>query len=212
MRLLLAAFIWALVLVSTPAFARDEDSPLGGFYIGPIGGHMQTAATVRLPRDANGNPTGQINDTGGNTFVAGLIGGWSGGSPDGLFYALEARVLFPMEPYPTTIVQFGGLDYVVKNGVQGGLHARIGLQVRNDAAIYGILGVALGQVDYVLSGQSNPRVLWYPQVGGGAEVYLGDGMSVRGDLTFDRIALDLGPLDVRYQVRWTITAAVIYRF
>ncbi|MGG5810913.1 outer membrane protein [Falsiroseomonas sp. CW058] len=184
--------------------------PLSGAFIGPAIGHMQSGATVRFAEAGRG-AAGQINDVSGNTILPGLYAGVSRAVPGGVFYGIDVFGFLPAEPYPSTIVQFAGREYVVSNRAEAGAHLRLGYSVRDDAAIYATAGVSVASVRYVIDGVGSSRLLWHPQIGVGAEIALAPRVSLRGDFVFDRTRRDLGPVDVEWQVRWRASTALVWR-
>lgn len=179
--------------------------PLAGCGGGPVLGHMQGSATVRQGGQ-------QLNDAGANTILVGIQGSCAQVLSQGGFVALDAFGFATPEPHDSTIAVLEGFRYRLSYDGMAGLHARLGWTVRDDAALYVLLGAAASRVTYDLPGASTSRWHWAPQIGVGAELDLGAAWSLRGDFVFDRTRFDVGTTEVEWQVRWRTTAALIRRF
>lgn len=192
----------AALLVANPVAAH----PLDGFYIGPVVGHLQTGSTVKF------EGAGQINDVSGNTHVPGVVMGWSHAFQNRAFFGLDIWGLVPIEPYPSTIVQFAGREYLVERRWETSVMGRAGVTLRDATALYAGAGVMASGVTYTVDGTRLPRVLWTPQFGVGMETAITDRISLRGDWLWDWVKQDLGPVRVQYEFRTRASLAVVWRF
>lgn len=200
MRYLLLGVVIALGLV--PGAGAH---PLEGCGAGPAIGHMQGSATVRQGGQ-------QLNDAGANTILVGVYGSCARVASNGAFLALDAFGFATPEPHDSTIAVLEGFRYRLSYDGMAGLHARLGWTVRDDAALYVLLGAAASHVTYDLPDGTTSRWQWAPQIGVGAELHLASRWSLRGDFVFDRTQFDVGATEVQAQVRWRSSAALIWRF
>jgi opacity protein-like surface antigen len=193
-------------LLALPATAQEPRHQLDGPFAGIVAGHMQTGSTVKF------QGSGQINDVSGNTILPGVILGWSRANPDGLFYGVDVWGTWATEPYPSTIVQFAGREYLVERTWEVAAMGRLGYAFGTYAAAYGAAGIAAAGVTYTIDGNRQPRILWQPSFGVGVEVAVAENASLRGDWRFDWVKQDLGPVVVEYEFRTTASAALVWRF
>jgi hypothetical protein len=183
----LAALLSATFLCPT----AGKSQPLNGLYVGAGVGHMQSGSTVKFPPGPPNSASGQINDVSGNTILPRVVTGYSWAEPDGLFVSADIMIAIPAEPYPTTIVQFAGRQYVVRNRFQSEIGLRLGWMIRQDAAVYASIALSMADLHYKIDEKSIRRWFAPPMFGAGMELALDSHWSVRGDFGYQRDRYEL---------------------
>lgn len=190
------------------ASSSASSNPLSGPWCGISFGHIQTTETVRFPQ---GSDYQQVNDVSGNTIVPGARCGYSYAQDGGLFIGAEVFGMFPLEPYPTSIFQAFGREYVVSQGLRGGVLGRLGYATERQTAIYAILGTSVGTTTYTLDGDKQTRNPWTIEYGLGMETRVWrENTRLRLDVQYAPYTRD----DPWYTkgVNWTFNVTLVWGF
>jgi hypothetical protein len=201
------ALLSAALLYPTAGHAQ----PLNGLYVGAGLGHMQSGSTVKFPPGPPESASGQINDVSGNTILPHVVAGYSWAEPGGLFVSADLLIAIPAEPYPTTIVQFAGRQYVVRNRFQSEIGMRVGWMIQQDAAVYVSVGLSMADLHYKVDEKSIRRWFLPPRFGAGIELALDSNWSVRGDFGYQRDRYKVDDFEVT-TAGFTTAISLAYRW